>query len=140
MTTTGGRTDQRLPRTVRVRKRSEFERAYESGVKLHGRLMMLFIVPNGGTRSRLGVAASRKLGPAVDRNRAKRLAREVFRRNKIAAGFDIVLVPRREMLDASFSSLEADYRDLLSRRDRPAPRGERRPPRRGHRARPAARV
>src|SRR6187549_4074879 len=102
--------------------------------------MTLFIVPNGGARTRFGVAASRKLGQAVERNRAKRLAREVFRRNKIAAGLDIVIVPRREMLDASFLSLEADYRDLLSRRDRPGPRGERRPHRRGHRARPAARV
>jgi RNase P protein component len=50
MTTSGGRTDQRLPRAVRVRNRPEFERAYESGVKLHGRLMMLFIVPNGDTQ------------------------------------------------------------------------------------------
>ena len=76
--------------------------------------MTLFIVPNGGSRSRFGVAATRKLGPAIERNRAKRLAREVFRRNKIAAGLDIVIVPRREMLDASFLSLEADYRDLLA--------------------------
>ena len=140
MTATDSRADERLPRTMRVRNRPEFERAYDSGVRLQGRLMTLFIVPNGAGHSRFGVAATRKLGPAIERNRAKRLSREVFRRNKIAAGFDIVLVPRREMLDASFSSLEADYRDLLSRRDRPAPRGERRPSRRGHRARPAARV
>ena len=55
------------------------------------------------------MAATRKLGSAVERNRAKRLAREVFRRHKMAAGLDIVIVPRREMLDAPFTSLEADY-------------------------------
>ena len=103
--------------------------------------MTLFVVSNGGTRSRFGVAATRKLGPAIERNRAKRLAREVFRRNKIAAGLDIVIVPRREMLDASFLSLEADYRDLLSRRDRPgAARSPRRAPRGNRRPRAAARV
>ena len=140
MTATGGRADERLPRTTRVRNRPEFERAYDAGVRIQGRLMTLFIVPNGRATCRFGVAASRKLGQAVERNRAKRLAREVFRRNRIAAGLDIVIVPRREMLDASFFSLEADYRDLLNRRDRPGPRGERRPPRGNRRPRPAARV
>ena len=63
--------------------------------------MTLFVVANGGTVSRLGIAASRKFGAAVERNRAKRLAREVFRRHKITTGLDVIIVPRREMLDAS---------------------------------------
>ena len=120
----------------RVRRRPDFERAYSSGVRIHGRFMTLFVVANGGTATRLGVAATRKLGSAVERNRAKRLAREVFRRNKIGEGLDIVIVPRREMLDASFASLETDYTSALERRDRE----RRRPPSRkgSHRtARPA---
>ena len=51
------------------------------------------------TVGRLGIAATKKLGGAVVRNRAKRLIREVFRRNKIAPGFDVVVVPKRELLD-----------------------------------------
>jgi ribonuclease P protein component len=77
--------------------------------------MTLFVVPNDGSRMRLGVSATRKLGPATDRNRAKRLTREIFRRHKIEPGgpsrpaLDVVVVPRREMLDAPFASLEADF-------------------------------
>jgi ribonuclease P protein component len=67
---------------------------------------------------RLGIAATRKFGGAVQRNRAKRLIREVFRRNKIAPGFDIVVIPKRELLDASLSALEADYRTTIERRAR----------------------
>ena len=132
---------QTLPRASRVRQRPTFERAYDSGARLQGRFMMLFVVPNGQSHARFGVAASKKVGAAVQRNRLKRLAREVFRRNKIAAGLDIVVVPRREMLDASFASLEADYRTLLDRRDRaPARRGDRKPHRRSRRPRTASRV
>ena len=109
---------ERLSRQDRVRRRPEFERAYEHGLRLSGRFMTLFVAPNGGSRCRLGVAATRKLGSAVVRNRAKRLARELFRKQKPPAGLDVILVPRREMLDAPFASLEADYRTTLARRDR----------------------
>lgn len=113
MSTTG------LAQSERIRRRPEFERVYKEGTRISGRFMTVFLLGNGRLAPRLGVAATRKLGSAVVRNRAKRLARELFRRHKIAAGYDIVIVPRREMLDAPFSSLEADYDRALERRGRP---------------------
>jgi ribonuclease P protein component len=124
----GARSSHALGRTARVRRRAEFERAYDTGVRLQGRFMLVFVVPNGSGGSRLGVSATRKLGPAVVRNRAKRRARELFRRHTRAVGVDIIIVPRREFLDAPFTRLEADYAALLRRRDAPqAPRAGRRP-------------
>jgi len=126
---------QALPAAERIRRRPEFERVYNAGAKAHGRFMTVFVLPNGGAVPRLGVAATRKIGSSVDRNRAKRLAREVFRRHKMAAGLDIVVVPRREMLDAPFASLEADYHAALQRSGRdsssssPGRPRRRRPPR-----------
>ena len=115
----------------RIRRRPEFERVYNEGMRIRGRFMTVFVLPNGGEVPRFGVAATRKLGSAVERNRAKRLSREMFRRHKLAAGLDIVIVPRREMLDAPFSILESDYRAALERRDRAGHRSEHRSDRRG---------
>ena len=102
--------------TERIRRRADFEHVYERGARIHGRYATLFVLANSLDRGRLGIAATRKLGGAVQRNRAKRLIREVFRRNKIASGFDVVVVPKRELLDASLTVLEADYRHNLERR------------------------
>ena len=109
----------------RIRRRADFQQVYERGSRVHSRYCTLFILANTCTVGRLGIAATRKLGGAVKRNRAKRLIREVFRRNKLADGFDVVVVPKRDLLDASLTVLETDYRSILERalRQRGRPRG-----------------
>jgi ribonuclease P protein component len=121
-----------------VRVRADFEKLYDTGRRLSGRLMTIFVGPNGATTPRLGIAATRKLGPAVVRNRAKRLARELFRHHKPDGGLDIVVIPRREMLDAPYVTLEAEFRALLDRRDEPGRSGPIRA--RQDRSRPRSRV
>ena len=133
-------TGQGLTASERIRRRPEFERVYSEGARVPGRFMTVFVLPNDGPAARLGVAATRKIGRAADRNRAKRLAREVFRRQKVVARLDIVIVPRREMLDAPFASLESDYQAALERCARHRHSGDRRPRRSGPRTRVASRV
>jgi ribonuclease P protein component len=99
----------------RIRRRPEFQRVYDRGARISGRFATVFILENDRADGRLGIAATRKFGGAVQRNRAKRLIREVFRRNKIAKGFDVVVIPKRGLLDASLTLLEADYRALVER-------------------------
>jgi ribonuclease P protein component len=109
-------TSARLRPAERIRRHAEFQRVYERGVKVHGRYCSMFVLPNDGV-GRLGITATRKIGGAVRRNRAKRLIREVFRRNKIDR-FDVVVIARRELADASLTVLEREYRTLLERSTR----------------------
>jgi ribonuclease P protein component len=135
-------------RDERIRRRPEFQQVYERGTRVHGAFFTVFMLPTQAASGagRLGIAATKKLGGAVSRNRAKRLIREVFRRTKIAPGFDVVVVPKREMLDASQTALEAEYRSIIERSRRrsarPAPSEANRPakgePRRVAGARPAS--
>ena len=100
----------------RIRRHADFQDVYEHGTRVPGRYYTLFTKPNGLPVGRLGIAATKRLGGAVVRNRAKRLIREVFRQNDIAPGFDIVVVPRRELLNTSLIALETEYRSSVTRR------------------------
>lgn len=103
--------------------------------------LIVFVRENGLDSARLGLAAGRKVGNAVARNRWKRLIREVFRNSlkPSLAGFDMVVAVkavagfdrsrgdktvavrgkksvRREI--PSFSVLEGELNDALRRIDR----------------------
>ena len=68
---------QRFSQRERVTKRADYLRIYEQGVRASGRFMTLIARPNGTPAARFGIAATKKLGDAVIRNRAKRLARDL---------------------------------------------------------------
>jgi ribonuclease P protein component len=80
--------------------------------------MTLFCLPTALDRSRLGIAATRKIGKAVQRNLARRRLREIFRAHRPAGAFDVVIVPRREFFEATYAGVEAEYRALLTRQRR----------------------
>ena len=106
----------RFTASEHVRKRADFELIYKSGFKRSGRLMTMFTREREAGPARLGIAATRKMGAAVERNRAKRLVRELFRHNKPVAAVDVVVVPRREILAAPYDRVEQEFRSLLQRR------------------------
>ena len=82
--------------------------------------MTLFALERDAGIARLGIAATRKMGAAVERNRAKRLVREVFRHAKPAGAVDVVVVPRREMLDAPLDRIRTEFSHLLKRARTPS--------------------
>ena len=64
----------------RIRKRREYQRVYDQGRKISSRNFTLFLLENDLRRPRLGITATRRVGGAVQRNRAKRLLRDWFRK------------------------------------------------------------
>jgi ribonuclease P protein component len=109
---------QRFGKSRRVRRSGEYQKAFKTGIRVHGRFFTLVMAPNNGSAIRLGVVASRKLGNAVTRNRAKRLIREVFRRipdPMPSSRVDVVVIPRVELLLAPYETVQEDFRGTLRR-------------------------
>jgi ribonuclease P protein component len=93
------------PRRRRLSRSGEFDRVYRDGSSHATRYLVLYSFPRKSEEQdeevRLGVSVSRKVGGAVDRNKAKRVLREAFwaLSERLPARHDFVLVARPEIAD-----------------------------------------
>ena len=104
-------TDRTLARASRLRARKLYLEVYERGHRVPGSFFVLFGLPGGTKKSRLGITATKKFGHAVARNRIKRVVREVFRKNRglAASPIDVVVNVKMGAGEQSYDRLEADY-------------------------------
>jgi ribonuclease P protein component len=90
------------------------QRVFRDGRPIHGKRVVLFVAPGSGE---FALVAGKKIGGAVQRNRARRVLRAAL--HEVAPGgvegHDIVLVAREAMRDARTQDLIAEMTDLLER-------------------------
>ena len=78
--------------------------------------MILYVAPHAGPTDAAFVA-SRRVGGAVARNRARRIMRAAWRelRSAVQADLDAVFVARESIQGAKTQDLEPEMRELLQR-------------------------
>ena len=108
-----------LPKRCRLSARAQFQKVYAEGQRYDGRLMAAFLRKNEFGYHRLGLTASTKaVGKSVDRNRARRLLREVFRRsaaelNGLNQRYDWVINAKRALLKSKEELRFAEFRRII---------------------------
>ena len=101
-----------------LRKAWQFRFVYDQGRKALGSHLVVFYAtpPEGHREPEIGVVASKKVGSAVRRSRAKRLMREAVRRVEPALNdrnIWIVVVARATIVEQSAAAVEDDLRQAL---------------------------
>ena len=96
---------------VSLNKNYEFQRLYKRGDSAPGAYFVLYARRNGGNSNRLGITVSKKVGGAVQRNRAKRRLKEIYRTNfhRLKKGYNIVIVARTAAATVEYDKLERAY-------------------------------
>jgi ribonuclease P protein component len=120
---------------ARLRKHSDYQRAYAAARKRQSASMSWFLAPQSTAEGReflceslgprIGLTVGKVLGKAHERNRIKRRMREALRRHidLLPRGFDLIFHPRRIVLTIEFTKLEAEIVRILEQAKTEAARG-----------------
>ncbi len=123
----------RFPKELRLRRRSEFLRVQDKGLKIPADCLLALVMPArpavasasaspSSARSpdhvpvtRVGFTVSTKVGNAVVRNRIRRRLRELFRKRRqdFPKGLDMVLVARQSAAQADLARLTSSFERVV---------------------------
>lgn len=107
-----------LPRSGKIRKRSDFQAVYEKGKRIHLKSFIVLLSRNDKGTARFGITVSKKVGNAVRRNRIKRLVREFFRlnRDRIPESTDVVIIARKDLSLTRYRDVASELGQVLKQR------------------------
>ena len=108
----------KLPRPMRLRSRSDFQRSRKDGKTYAGRYLVLSVLPDpDASPMRFGIILTKKVGNAVVRNHVRRRIRGLLSRygGRIAPGHQLVIIARYTAPSATFEELEKDWLKQLKR-------------------------
>ena len=108
---------QQSKRLVSLTQNHLFGLAYTKGKCYSCRTAAVYILKNrrATAKTMLGITVSKKRGKAVERNRAKRIIREAFRRlyPQVKEGYIIVVVARQSCMDSTSAVVYSQLKEIL---------------------------
>ena len=106
-----------MRRRYRLRRSADFDLLRRSNQRWHDPLVVLIVKANGLPFSRFAFIASKKVGKATRRNRAKRLMREAMTEqfDGISPGWDCLLIAKQRTSQAQYQDVRDAVEELLKR-------------------------
>lgn len=99
-----------------LRGERQFNAVYKKGKSVGDKYVVVFYKNNGKDHNRIGILASKKVGNAVERNRARRLMRESLRNIDLEPqGKDIIIIARNTIKKAKCQEVEKSLRKALKK-------------------------
>lgn len=107
-----------LKKERRLCKNHEYQLVYRHGKSFVNRRVVLYVLPRPAKQpARIGFVTGKKIGCAVERNRCRRLMKEVYRLHQyeLRDGVDLVLIGRSSLKYAGYAEAEKSIMQLFRR-------------------------
>jgi ribonuclease P protein component len=107
----------KFPKGSRLLKHADFQMVYQEGKRhFSGNVAAFYRERSDQAGPRVGFTVGKVLGGAVERNRIRRRMRSAVRGRlaQLSRPLDVVLHPRKSVLDMDFSRLDAEIEQLFA--------------------------
>lgn len=105
-------------RELRLCKKKDFQYVYKHGKSYVDYYSILYVFKREDQQySKIGIAAGKKLGNAVVRNKTKRLMREVYRHNSfnIKKGYYLIWIARRPLIGQHLTIFQKSFKKIFNK-------------------------
>lgn len=112
---------QNFPRTRKVVSSQDFKKIIYKGIKISSQCITFFFLPNALSKNRFGFSVPKRIAPATQRNKIKRILRECVRKNgeMTKGGIDGIFLVRTNFLKKGkvelYQYIESFFQQLIKR-------------------------
>jgi ribonuclease P protein component len=104
-----------LNKKYRISKKKDYNNIYQTGRNYPGKYMILLLANSEKENNRYGIIASKKIGNAVKRNKAKRRIRSIINnhKEKLKNNYDLVIIARPAINNASYTLINNEFLRIM---------------------------
>ena len=106
-----------LKKEFRLRKKYQFNYVYRVGQSCHGKYFLLVYSKSKNKNIKIGISASKKIGGAVIRNRARRLLRAAISPYlaTLNPNFNLIIVAKQSIVGKKMNVVKQDLENSLKK-------------------------
>ena len=108
-----------MKRYEMVKKHEDFNKIINTGKKVSNKYMIIFSLEKNFPKPNFGIAVGKKIGNAVERNKMKRIFRNLVDNNRLLFKnyYNYIIMIKKEAKNTSYQTLDEEMKKILKKEE-----------------------
>ena len=109
-----------MKRYEMVKKHEDFNKIINTGKKVSNKYMIIFSLEKNFPKPNFGIAVGKKIGNAVERNKMKRIFRNLVDNNRLLFKnyYNYIIMIKKEAKNTSYQTLDEEMKKILKKEEK----------------------